>query len=320
MTRIVTYIAEESDAQKRLDIFLSERIEETTRSVVKRLIEDGLVKIDGVLASKSSYRLKTGEEVEVKLPPERTEDISAEDIALDIVYEDDLIIAVNKDSGMAVHPGAGISRGTLAAALLHHSGRLSTVGGASRPGIVHRLDKETTGIIIAAKDDKTHLNLSTQFKERTVKKIYHALVWGRVKEDSGKVDMPIGRCVSNRKKISPRTNKAKEAVTCFSVLKRYSFFTLLELRPETGRTHQLRVHMNEINHPIVGDKLYGRRRVHQAVPKTIADMIKGITGQLLHALSLQLKDPATGREITLAAPYPEEMTAIIGELDIDADK
>ncbi len=320
MTRTVTYITEEAEAQKRLDIFLSEKVGSATRSAVKRLIDDGLVSVDGVVASKGSYRLKAGEEVAAHLPAETDDTVCAEDIPLDIIYEDDFIIAVNKASGMAVHPGAGITNGTLSAALLHHSKSLSTVGGEARPGIVHRLDKETTGVIIAAKDDLTHLNLSEQFKERTVEKVYHALVWGRIKEDSGKVDMPIGRSVSNRKKISPQTNKAKEAVTAFSVLKRYAFFTLLELRPSTGRTHQLRVHMNEINHPVVGDKLYGRRKVHQAVPKAIADMIKGAKGQLLHARSLMVKHPSDGRALEMTAPYPEDMTEILAELDRDADK
>ncbi len=320
MTKTVTYIAEDSDAHKRLDIFLSEKIVKATRSAVKRLINDGLVVVDGNAASRCSYRLKAGEEVKAHLPAETDDTVRAEDIALDIIYEDDFIIAVNKASGMAVHPGAGITTGTLSAALLHHSKRLSTVGGEARPGIVHRLDKETTGVIVAAKDDLTHLNLSEQFKERSVEKIYHALVWGRIKEDSGKVDMPIGRSVSNRKKISPQTNKAKEAVTAFSIIKRYAFFTLLELKPTTGRTHQLRVHMDAINHPVVGDKLYGRRKVHQAVPKTVADMIKGVKGQLLHARSLKIKHPSDGTPLEMNAPYPEEMAAILTELDKDADK
>ena len=305
-----TLVVSPEDAGKRLDIYLTASITELTRSAVKNLISNGLVSIDGAVETKAGAKVKSDNLVSIEIIETVETPLAPEPIDLDILFEDDHIIVVNKSRDIAVHPGAGNRTGTLAAGLLSHTEKLSTLGGADRPGIVHRLDKMTTGVMVIAKDDETHEDLKKQFSEHTVSKCYHALVWGKIDDDTGEIDLPIGRSTNDRKKISINTQSPKEALTRFSVLKRLNFITLLELRPETGRTHQLRVHLTSIGHPVVGDHDYGRRNPPPALAKNIADMIKGVKGQCLHALSLSFDHPKNGKRVEFTAPYPADMAAI----------
>ncbi len=307
--------AESEDKGKRLDLFLSEKFPKRTRSFLKNLISEGQVSISEIVITKAGYKIKGDEILFVKFPEKPPETLAPEDIALDIVYEDDFLVVVNKPAHMAVHPGAGRSTGTLVAALLHHTGRLAPTGSPLRPGIVHRLDMGTTGVMVVAKDDPTFTDLARQFKEHTTERRYHALVWGRLKENRGTIDLPIGRCSTDRKKISAVSRSTREAVTHYKVIKRYNFFTLVELKLETGRTHQVRVHMDSIGHPVVGDPLYGKRKIPSATPKPIADRIKGLKRQLLHALSLGFRHPETNEELRFTSPYPDDMALIIELLD-----
>ncbi|MBE9532280.1 MAG: RluA family pseudouridine synthase [Proteobacteria bacterium] len=315
MHKEFTFKATESDAKKRLDIFLHEKLPETTRSSLKHTISEGLVSVDGTTIRKAGHRLQDGDEVEITLPEIETHELKAEAIPLDILFEDDYLLVINKPSGLSVHPGAGQFDGTLANALLHHSDRLSTIGGELRPGIVHRLDKETTGVMVIAKTDEAHVELAKQFKAHTIRRRYHAIVWGVMKDDSGEIDLPIGRSVRDRKKISTDAKKTREAKTLYKALKRFDGFSLLELTPHTGRTHQIRVHLAAINHPVVGDKLYGKRKVPSTIPKPVADKIKGIKSQCLHAISLGFTHPVSKEEMDFEAPYPPDIEGLIEEFE-----
>jgi 23S rRNA pseudouridine1911/1915/1917 synthase len=314
MERNYTFTTVESDAKERLDIFLHEKLPEITRSNLKHIISDGLVTVDALVVRKAGYRLKGSEEVLITLPEVKEATLKAENIELDILFEDDYLLVINKPSGLSVHPGAGQFDGTLVSALLYHTDKLSTIGGKLRPGIVHRLDKETTGVMVVAKDDATHTGLAKEFKEHSIRRRYHAIVWGVIKEDTGEIDLPIGRSVRDRKKISTEAKKTREAKTLYKALRRFDGFSLLELTPHTGRTHQIRVHLAAINHPVVGDKLYGKRKVPSTVKKPIADMIKGIKSQCLHAISLGFTHPVTKKELDFEAPYPTDMDSLIEEL------
>lgn len=310
-----TFTTSEDDAKERLDIFLHEKLPGTTRSSLKHIIADGLVKIDGMTIKKAGHKLKSHEEVEVTLPEIVTDELAPEPIPLDILFEDSSLIVINKGSGMAVHPGAGRLKGTLASALLNHTKELSTIGGPLRPGIVHRLDKDTTGVMVVAKDDEVHTELSRQFKEHTIKRKYHAVVWGVVDNDEGDIDMPLGRSPRDRKKISINARRTREARTHYKVLRRFNGFSLLELTPHTGRTHQIRVHLAAINHPVVGDALYGKRKIPSALNKPIADSIKGVKRQCLHAITLGFIHPRTKKEMNFEAPYPSDIKGLIEDLE-----
>lgn len=310
MENIRTFTITQEDSAKRLDLFLTENLPGHTRSGIKNLIKDGLVLVDGRTV-KAGLSLKEGESVTVRVPQPRSSTLKPEDVELDVLYEDGDVMVVNKPSGMPVHPGAGRSSGTLVNALICHTADLSTVGGALRPGIVHRLDMDTTGAIVVAKNDESHRDLSLQFKEHSTSRKYLALVWGQVKKDEGVIDMPIGRDTSNRVKVSVRTRKKRRAVTRFNVLKRYHGFTLLELMPETGRTHQIRVHLSTVNHPVVGDQVYGRRPVPRGLPKAVSDALKKIKRQLLHAATIGFRHPSTGKFVEFIAPVPEDMGALL---------
>ncbi|MEE9543262.1 MAG: RluA family pseudouridine synthase [Thermodesulfobacteriota bacterium] len=309
-----TFITSEEDAKERLDIFLHLKLPDTTRTNLKHLIKDGLVSIGDIPVYKAGHRVKAGEKIDIELPEVTTEELKAEPAELDILFEDSSLIVVNKPSGLSVHPGAGKSEPTLASALLYHAGSLSTIGGPMRPGIVHRLDKGTTGVMVAAKDDETHTELAKQFKAHTIKRRYHAIVWGVVDADSGDIDTPLGRSKRDRKKISTDAKKTREARTHFDVLNRFDGFTLVELTPHTGRTHQLRVHLASIGHPIVGDKLYGKRKVPSTIQKPLADKVKGIKSQCLHALSLGFIHPRSKKPLNFEVQYPEDMLELIEEL------
>jgi len=317
-----TFVVAEDDCRKRLDVFLAENVAGVTRSGIKNLLKAGLVTVDGE-ARKAGHRLRRGESVEIAVPGSYGEPPAPpgpEEIPLDILYEDGDIIVVDKPAGMAVHPGAGRRTGTLAGALLAHTRSLSTLGGPERPGIVHRLDSETSGVMVVAKNDSSHARLAEQFREHTTQRTYVALVWGAPEDDTGVIDLPIGRDVAHRKKISPRSRKKKRALTRYRVLKRYPLLSLLELRLETGRTHQIRVHLSAINHPVVGDRVYTKRKPPPAMAKPVADAIKGVKRQCLHARTLGFTHPASGERMEFDSPVPEEMAGLIEVIEAGAER
>ena len=287
----------------RLDAYIAQKCENLSRTMIQKLIEDGEILVNGQ-EKKISYKTKQGDVIEIHIPEAKEINLKAQDIPLDVVYEDDDIIVVNKPKGMVVHPANGNPDGTLVNAVMSLcKGSLSGIGGEIRPGIVHRLDKDTSGLIIIAKNDVAHINLSKQIKDRRVKKIYIALVKGNVSENEATINMPIGRSTKDRKKMAVRKD-GKEAITHFKVLKRYGKYTLLELKIDTGRTHQIRVHMAEIGHPVVGDMIYSNGKNEF-----------GIEGQMLHAKSLDFQHPVTGKQIHLEPELPKYFEEILSKLD-----
>ena len=299
MTRELTAATEHAGI--RLDAFLSAD-GALTRSQAARLIAEGRVRVNGKPAAKSA-RLSGGETVTVDVPQLRETALPPQDIPLDVVYEDDDVIVVNKPTGLVVHPAPGHPDGTLVNALLHHCGdSLSGIGGEKRPGIVHRIDRDTSGLIIAAKNDAAHLALSAQLKDHSLSRTYECLVTGNMKQDSGTVDAPIGRSSADRKKMAV-VPTGRRAVTHWEVVARYPGVTHLRCRLETGRTHQIRVHMAYIGHPILGDTVYGAKKP-----------VPGLTGQCLHAAGLRFVHPRTGEPVELHCPLPPEFTAMLQKL------
>ena len=299
MTRELTAATEHAGV--RLDAFLSAD-GALTRSQAARLIAEGRVRVNGKPAAKSA-RLSGGETVTVDVPQLRETALPPQDIPLDVVYEDDDVIVVNKPTGLVVHPAPGHPDGTLVNALLHHCGdSLSGIGGEKRPGIVHRIDRDTSGLIIAAKNDAAHLALSAQLKDHSLSRTYECLVTGNMKQGSGTVDAPIGRSSADRKKMAV-VPTGRRAVTHWEVVARYPGVTHLRCRLETGRTHQIRVHMAYIGHPILGDTVYGAKKP-----------VPGLTGQCLHAAGLRFVHPRTGEPVELHCPLPPEFTAMLQKL------
>ena len=296
------YLEVESDS-KRIDAYLSEKLEDTSRVAIQRLVTNGKVLVNGKTV-KASYKVQAGDKIEVEEEVPVEISLKAQEIPLDIIYEDKDIIVVNKPKGMVVHPANGNPDGTLVNAIMAIcKDSLSGIGGEIRPGIVHRLDKDTSGIIIIAKNDKAHINLSEQIKEHTVKKTYIALVRGLVKENEATINMPIGRSEKDRKKMAV-TKKGKEAITHFKVLERYDKYTLLQVNIETGRTHQIRVHLSQIGYPIVGDEVYSNGKNEW-----------NVKGQCLHAKSLEFTHPITGETMYLEAELPEYFENILKDLE-----
>ncbi len=293
----------------RLDIFLSQKDAGLSRSQARRLIDGGEALVDGRPA-RASYRLRPGERVSLHRPPPAPAGIVAEDIPLDIRYEDDAVLVVDKPAGMVVHPAAGNSRGTLVNALQFHCGRLSSVGGLMRPGIVHRLDKGTSGLMVIAKTDEAHRHLSEQFKKRRVSKHYTVLVHGDLREDEGVIDAPVGRHPVERKKMSTASRRGKAALTRWRVLERYGDCTLLEAQIETGRTHQIRVHLGAMGRPVVGDAVYGGSK-RAADSPALRAALKRLTRQALHAGRLSFLHPLTGRVMSFESPLPADMAEVI---------
>ena len=301
MGPILLKAAEESKNQ-RLDAFLASSLDELTRSQATRLIESGAVTVNGKSVSKS-YKLTGGEDIAVTLPAPEPVEAVAQDIPLDVVYEDADVIVVNKPSGMVVHPAPGHADGTLVNALLHHcAGSLSGVGGALRPGIVHRIDRDTSGLIIAAKNDAAHRFLSAQLADHTLARTYECIVVGTLREDSGTVDAPIARHPTDRKRMAV-VQGGRPAVTHWEVIARYPGFTHVRCRLETGRTHQIRVHMAYLGHPILGDTVYGAKKE-----------VAGLTGQCLHAVGLRFFHPRTHEAVELSCPLPEEFTRMLQKI------
>ena len=281
------------DSGLRLDAWLAARTE-LTRSAVQKLMEEGRVTVNGAPAAKNT-RLGGAETVSVTLPPPEAVDILPQDIPLDVVYEDEDVIVVNKPKGLVVHPAPGHPDGTLVNALLYHCGEsLSGINGELRPGIVHRIDRDTSGLIVAAKNDLAHVKLAEQLQDHTLARTYRCIVIGGLREDSGTVNAPIGRCPADRKKMAV-VSGGRSAVTHWSVLERYAGATYAECRLETGRTHQIRVHMAYIGHPILGDTVYGNKKP-----------VPGLQGQCLHAVGLRFLHPRTGEAVELSCPLPEE--------------
>jgi 23S rRNA pseudouridine1911/1915/1917 synthase len=292
-----------ADAGARIDVFLAASLPGQTRSAVQKLLTQGAVTKDGSPCAKN-YRIAAGDRLVVILPEPEPDEAQAQDIPLDIVYEDGDIIVVNKPEGMVVHPAPGHPDGTLVNALLYHCGdSLSGVGGEKRPGIVHRIDKDTSGLIIAAKNDAAHLALSAQLADHSLRREYEAIVRGRLREDSGTVDAPIGRCPTDRKRMAVTPRGSREAVTHWEVIARYRGYTHIRCRLETGRTHQIRVHMAYIGHPLLGDYTYGAPSPD-----------KGLEGQCLHARRLRFVHPASGEPVELETPLPEYFTDVLKKM------
>ena len=294
--------AAEENRNQRLDAFLASGLDGLTRSQTARLIENGAVTVNGKAVSKS-YKMTGGEAVSVTLPEPEPVEAVPQNIPLDVVYEDGDVIVVNKPSGMVVHPAPGHPDGTLVNALLCHcAGSLSGVGGALRPGIVHRIDRDTSGLIIAAKNDAAHRYLSAQLADHTLARTYECIVVGGLREDRGTVDAPIARHPSDRKRMAVVAG-GREAVTHWEVVARYPGFTHVRCKLETGRTHQIRVHMAYIGHPILGDTVYGAKKE-----------VPGLTGQCLHAVGLRFIHPRTHEAVELSCPLPEEFTAMLKKI------
>lgn len=286
--------ADETYMDERLDKFLSAMLPDQSRSYLQKIIKDGNVLVNGE-PKKSSYRLEDGDEVTADLPELKSPDIEPENIPLDILYEDDSILMVNKPKGMVVHPSAGHYTGTLVNAVLWHcQGQLSGINGVSRPGIVHRIDKDTTGVLVVCKNDAAHNAVAAQLKEHSITRKYRAIVHGVLKEDEGTVDAPIGRHPTERKKMASGVKNGKRAVTHYRVLERFQGYTYVECQLETGRTHQIRVHMASIHHPLLGDTVYGPAKDSHH-----------LEGQTLHAMVLGLIHPVTGEYLEVEAPLPE---------------
>ena len=301
-------IVENEEKNQRIDAYLAKKYEDISRVAVKRLIDEEKILVNNK-KTKASYKVQENDEITIEEETPKEIELKAQNIPLEILYEDNDIIVVNKPKGMVVHPANGNPDGTLVNAVMaicHDS--LSGIGGEIRPGIVHRLDKDTSGVIVVAKNDKAHINLSEQIKNHKVEKTYLALVKGFVKENEATINMPIGRSTSNRKKMAV-TKSGKQAITHFKVIKRYKThkqdYALLEVKIETGRTHQIRVHLSQIGYPIVGDSTYSNGKNEW-----------GIEGQCLHAKSLKFKHPITGKEMYIEAKLPQYYEELLRELEI----
>lgn len=297
------YIVDKEENGKRLDVYISNQNEKITRTAAQRLIEQENILVNGK-KQKVSYKVSNGDIITIQEVEAKNIELKAQEIPIEIIYEDKDIIVVNKPKGMVVHPANGNPDGTLVNAIMAIcKDSLSGIGGEIRPGIVHRLDKDTSGLLIVAKNDIAHVKMSEQIKNHEVKKTYIALVRGIVKENEATINMPIGRSISDRKKMAV-TKKGKEAITHIKVLKRYDKYTLLEVNIETGRTHQIRVHLSHIGYPIIGDTTYSNGKNEF-----------GVVGQCLHAKSLEFNHPITNKKMKLEAPLPQYFQNIINDLD-----
>ncbi len=305
MSILNTYelIVTDHEEGERLDVVLASNIEDLSRSYIQKLIEKSSIEINGCIEKSKKYKVKEQDRIVVHIPePERLE-IDGENIPLEIVYEDDDLVVVNKAKGMVVHPAVGNYTGTMVNALLFHCKNLSTINGVIRPGIVHRIDKDTSGLLVSAKNDRAHASLGEQFKAHSIKRIYNAITYGNIKNDSGTVEMPIGRHPTNRLKMAVTDMNSKKAITHYKVIERYGNFTFIEARLETGRTHQIRVHMAYIHHPLLGDRVYGPKK-----PKY------HIEGQILHARVLGFIHPSTGNYMEFDSDLPYHFREAMGKV------
>ena len=299
------------ESAKRLDHFLANRDPYFSRTALQRLILDGHITVDDQVI-KPSHKIKPGDRIILKVPRPEPLEIEPEAIPIEVLYEDDALLVVNKQAGLVVHPAPGHWNGTLVNALLHHmmvnSGGLSVIGGRERPGLVHRLDKDTTGVLVIAKDDHTHRSLAAQFKTHSITRVYEAIVWGKPKTNQGRIELAIGRDSKDRKKFSARTTRPKDSLTFYRVIERFGkFASHLELIPGTGRTHQLRVHLNSLNCPILGDMTYGGKKVVEVETVVVPRV-------MLHAKVLGFIHPVTEKELILQAPIPADIVDVIDGL------
>ena len=302
---MMEFFASELDRGRRIDQFLAVCLAENfSRSQIKKLIEAGEVRVSGVPMKSAHYRMKQGDIVHVEWKGKERDETRAEAIPLDIIYEDQDVLVVNKAAGMVVHPAHGNPAHTLVNALLYHVRNLSQTGGAIRPGIVHRLDKDTSGLLVVAKNDAAHFSLARQFKDHSIDRTYDAVVRGVVQHDEGEIDEPVGRAFLNRKKVVVRPSGGKSALTYYRVKRRFSQATWLEIKPRTGRTHQIRVHLAHIGHPVLGDSLYGVKAL-------------GIDRQALHASELGFSHPRTRERMNFKIPLPPDIEVLVRSFDKD---
>lgn len=299
MTKRIDVTVEDAAAGTRLDIYLTGKLPDMSRAHIQKMINEGSIFVNEKTV-KANYKVKSQDSLEIDLAEPQEMDVKPEDIPLNILYEDRDMIVINKQRGLVVHPAVGNYHGTLVNALLAHCHDLSGINGEIRPGIVHRLDKDTSGVMVAAKNDKAHINLAKQIKDKTARRSYIAIVHGNISEEQGVINAPIGRHPVDRKKMAVVFTNSKEAVTNFKVLERFGKFTVIECRLQTGRTHQIRVHMAYIGHPVVADPKYGPKQC----PFCIA-------GQALHSRELTLEHPVTGEKMAFTAPIPKDMEDIL---------
>ena len=302
INKTISFEVNECDKSERLDVFLAKVMNEVSRSNMQKQITSGQVTVNDKII-KANYKLKVSDVIVLTIPEVKPLELMAENIPLDVVYEDEDIIVVNKARGMVVHPATGNFSGTLVNALLEHCDDLSGINGVARPGIVHRLDKDTSGVMIAAKSDRAHISLAKQIKEHTASRRYLTIVHGNIKEEQGVIKGPIGRHPSDRKKMAVTFVNSKEATTKFRVIERFGAYTFVECKLLTGRTHQIRVHMAYIGHPVVGDPKYGPERGHFS-----------IVGQALHSADLTIEHPVTGKSMFFTANLPDDMEVILLDL------
>lgn len=301
-------IVQPSDAGERIDSFLAKKTD-ITRSQIQKLIDNDDVSINGRLTSRH-YRIKAGDAIVVRMPEKEIAGLVPEQIPIEILYKDKFVVVVNKPADMVVYPAAGHTQGTLMNAIAYHCHKLASVGGPLRMGVVHRLDKDTSGVMVVALDDKAYYNLVEQFRERTINRKYIALVYGSLKENSGKISLAIGRSGSDRKKMSTKARRGKEAVTNWKVLERLENATLIEARLGTGRTHQIRVHFASSGHPVMGDRTYGKKTEIEIKKKRII-----IPRQMLHAETLGFIHPMTGEYMEFSSPLPEDIKKALADID-----
>jgi 23S rRNA pseudouridine1911/1915/1917 synthase len=309
----------EGKKKERLDLFLTNAIENATRSKVQKLIDANLVKVNGLIA-KANYQVKPSDIIEAVHPiTPRPEDTEPEDIPLDIVYEDDYLLVINKPAGMVAHPAYANYTGTLVNALLHHTKKLSGLNELSRPGIIHRLDKDTSGLLVVAKDDFTHAKIAEQFSKRTVEREYHAICWGRFKEQKGEIAYNIVRSKKDRKKFSISETEGKSALTLYEVIEEFEFTTYLKVNLKTGRTHQIRVHLSSIGKPVFGDPTYGGRQLNYSseLPKMkarVQNLLDIMLRQALHAKTVGFYHPQKKKKMCFDSELPDDMKLLIEKL------
>ncbi len=304
MDKVKQFSAKEDNI--RIDVYIARELKDFSRTFIQRLIKDKKITVNGKYPSVKT-KIKLNDKIKISIPPPKKLEVKAEKIPLKILYEDKDIIVIDKPADMVVHPAAGNYSGTLVNALIFHCRDLSGIGGVLRPGIVHRLDKDTSGVMVAAKTDKAHLSLSRQFLEHKVEKKYITLVYGKCRTKQGKINVPLGRSRKDRKKMAATLRESRQAITFFKVLEEFDGFSLLEITPRTGRTHQIRVHMAYIGHPVVGDKIYTSGRKKDNI---------GIKRQMLHAQSIKFKHPTLKKSVKFKAPLAVDMKKVLERLRI----
>ncbi len=310
-----TILVDEADSGRRLDLLVASRIAACSRAVATGLIRNGAIRVQGVV-KKPGYRVRPGDAISGRIPPPVPVELVPEPLDINILFEDKHLIVVNKPPDLVVHPAPGHATGTLVHGLLYHCPDLEGIGGELRPGIVHRLDKDTSGVLVVAKNAVAHQHLAKQFKSRKIKKDYLALVHGEMQAESGTISLPVGRHPTDRKRMSTASRKSRGAETSWQVRKRLRGATLIDLNLKTGRTHQIRVHCAAIGHPIVGDTVYGGRRTRKTIAKgnDLSDIFGAVTRQMLHARRLEFVHPVTETTVTFEAPVPQDMQKLISAL------